>query len=99
MAHALSCLRTHLTARPSGLLASILLGLTANAAPAHAAEAERPIIPAQSIDDLFGGPPPPAPKQQKPDTTTPVPALAVPPGPSEAQPESGSSTLSGFYQN
>jgi hypothetical protein len=101
MAHAHPRPRNRLTARPSGLLAGLLLGLTASAASAHAGAEERPIITAQSIDDLFGGPPPPAPEKQKPDTTTPVPAPAVPetPAPREAQPESGNSTLSGFYQN
>lgn len=98
--HPRSRTRNRLTARPSSLLAGLLLGLTASAASAQS-DLERPVITAQSIDDLFGGPPPPAPEKPKPDTATPTPAPAVPemPAPSAAQAESGSPTLSGFYQN
>ena len=53
---------THL----SRLLASALLGLMVSAAPS---------VKAQSIDDLFGGPPP-APKKSKPKASTPAPAVA-----------------------
>src|SRR5574340_1827936 len=95
--HPRSRTRNRLTARPSSLLAGLLLGLTASAASAQS-DLERPVITAQSIDDLFGGPPPPAPEKPKPDTATPTPAPAVP-APGAAQAESGSPTLSGFYQN
>jgi hypothetical protein len=58
-------LSKHKTASPSRLLASVLLGLMLGAAPS---------VMAQSIDDLFGGPPP-APKKSAPRATTPAPAV------------------------
>ena len=42
--------------RPSRLLASMLLGFTVSAAPAHAADGNPAATTAQSIDDLFVSP-------------------------------------------
>ncbi len=97
MAPSLSRPRKNPIPRPSGLLAGILLGLTASTAPARAADEERPVITAQSIDELFGGPAPKQPDAQTP--APPPPAAPETPALGETQPESGSSTVSGFYQN
>jgi hypothetical protein len=86
-------LRKTRTAHISSLLSSALMGLMVSAAPAFAAEA-------QSIDDLFGGPPPAAkkstPKAATPAQITPPPEVVTPqttaapqpgPTPSMAAPE------------
>lgn len=79
--------RKNQPARPSRLFASILLGVMAGSAPA---------VMAQSVDDLFDGPPP----APKPST---APAVAPKPGAAETpaviEPESSRPTLTGFYQN
>ena len=54
--------------RPARLLVGVLLGLLAGAAPTYVA--------AQSIDDLFGGPP--APKKATPKAPTPAAPVPVP---------------------
>jgi hypothetical protein len=97
MAPARSRPRNRHTAHPSSLLAGLLLGLTMGAAPADAADGASPINTAQSIDDLFGGPPA-APGQPAPKTSTPAPGAEIPPV-ADAPPEAGRPTLSGFYQN
>ena len=64
--------------RPTRLFASLLLGFTIGTTP---------VVMAQSIDDLFGGPPP-APKKSAPKPAAPLPAAipqekAAPPTPVE----------------
>ena len=97
MAPAHSRPRNRQHVRPSGLLAGLLLGLTMGSAPNHAADGVSPVNTAQSIDDLFGGPPP-APKQPAPKASTAAPGAGIPPE-ADAPPESGHPILSGFYQN
>lgn len=56
------------------LFSSLALGLLVNALPAHAAELIK--VEAQSIDDLFGGPPPP--KKSVPEVSPAPPAESSP---------------------
>lgn len=94
--------RTGQRAHPPRLFSRILLGFMISAAP---------YAMAQSIDDLFGGPPP-EPKKPVPQPSTPTPAAPLrqtspvaEPAPAsaevlaKAQLESSSPTLTGFYQN
>lgn len=95
--------RTGQRARPAKLFSRILLGFMISATP---------YAMAQSIDDLFGGPPPEPkkPVPQQPSAPTPAaplqqtsPVAEPVPVPTEvlakARPEPSSPTLTGFYQN
>ncbi len=74
------------TAHPSRLLAGLLLGLMVGAAPSAMA---------QSIDDLFGGPPP-TPKKPAPEGSTPaaIPQeMVAPQAPAATAPEQPANSL------